>query len=75
MSDKNKAHAIIINALAWAAAILMVSWLTKGAVDAETSFMMTMFLVAGWFATNGLVSGQGLTARQEIECLKNRFKK
>lgn len=75
MSDNKRGLATIINALAWAGAILLVAWFTKGAVDKETSFMITMFLLAGWFVTNGLVTTPAASAREEIECVKNLFNK
>jgi len=74
MSDKKRNIAVIMNAVIWAAVILTVSWITKGAVDKDTGFTITMILVAGWFATNGLITPQ-TSVRDEIQCLKKMFKK
>jgi hypothetical protein len=56
----------ILQALIFAAAILIASLLTK---DSDNGFTITMMIVAGWVATGGL-SG----SKREIDCFKARFK-
>ena len=74
MSNKTKNVAILANALVWAGAILMVSWFTKGAVDDDTSLMMTMFLLVGWLVMNGFLTETAQSGKQEIKCVKRLFR-
>lgn len=73
---KNKQTILILgNALAWAGAILATSYLTKGTVDSDTSFMITMFLVVGWLTVNGLLTAGTGSVRKDWACIKRRFGK
>lgn len=72
----NKQNKLIIpNALAWAGAILAASYLTKGMADKDTGFMITMFLIAGWFTVNGLLTTGKGSIRKDWACIKRRLGK
>ncbi len=69
--NKNKQTILILgNALAWAGAILATSYFNKGMVDKETSFMITMFLVAGWFTVNGILTAGKGSIMKDWACIK-----
>ncbi|MCH7807557.1 MAG: hypothetical protein IH995_10560 [Proteobacteria bacterium] len=70
MTNKKQTVLTLTNALAWAGAILATSFLTRGKVDAETSFMLTMFLIAGWFAVNDLLTAGTSSIRRDWACIK-----
>lgn len=70
MSTKNSGRKSIINALAWATAILVSSYLIKDTNDAS---IMLYIMIAGFFATNSLIAGEG-GFRKDIECLRNKFR-
>ncbi len=73
MTDKKRTKLILGNALAWAGAILLTAWFTKGAVDKNTSFTITMFLVAGWFMVNGLIMAGSGALKEDMTCIRRRF--
>lgn len=55
MSERNsggKALILIVNALFWAAALLIGAYLFTGRAWSET---MTLFMIGGYFVVNGLV--------------------
>lgn len=54
-SSKASAFPVIANALVWAAMMLASALLTTPREDGNSNVMM-LILVAGWVATNGLVS-------------------
>ncbi len=70
MTDKRRKTLILANALAWAGAMLGVSYLTKGTVEPDTSFTMTMGFIAGWMVMNGLITGNSQTVKDEIKACK-----
>lgn len=51
----DRSFPVIVNALVWAAMMLASAWLTTPR-DGENSNVMMFVLIAGWVATNGLVS-------------------
>jgi len=74
--NKNKQTILILgNALAWAGAILAAAFFTRSMMDKETSFMITMFLIAGWFMINGLLTAGASSIRKDWACIKRRFGK
>lgn len=73
MTDKKRTTLILANALAWAGAILAASYFTKSMVDKETSFMITMFLIAGWFMVNGLISAGPNAFKNDWACIKRKL--
>ena len=56
MSNKKQVSPVIANAVIWAAIILATSLLTGDVLESDKSFMLLILQIAGWFATNGLVS-------------------
>ncbi|MHA1543832.1 MAG: hypothetical protein ACTSU8_01710 [Alphaproteobacteria bacterium] len=75
MNKNKQTKLILLNALAWAGAILAASYFTKGLVDKDTGFMITMFLIAGWFTANGfLTAGKG-SIQKDWACIKRRLGK
>ncbi len=70
MSTKNAGRKNIINALVWAAAILVSSYLIKDTKDAS---IMLFIMIAGFFATNSLIA-QGQGFREECRCLLNKLR-
>ena len=74
--NKNKQTILILgNALAWAGAILAAAFFTRSMVDKETSFMITLFLIAGWFMINGLLTAGADSIRKDWACIKRRLGK
>lgn len=74
--NKNKQTILILgNALAWAGAMLAAAYFTKGMVDKETSFMITLFLIAGWVTANGLLTAGKGSIRRDWACIKKRLGK
>lgn len=53
--SKANAFPVITNALVWAAMMLASAWLTTPKDGGDSNVMMFM-LIAGWVATNSLVS-------------------
>ena len=67
MKTNNRGLPIIINALVWAALILMT---TRFTVDANHRQNVVFWLIAGWFTVNFLLRNKG---RSECACLLRRF--
>ncbi len=67
MKTKNRGLPIIINALVWAALILITARFTD---DASHRQNVVLWLITGWFAVNILLSNNG---RSECACLLRRF--
>lgn len=52
-TDKNIGGMLqIANALVWAALMLVVAWLSP---DNDNNMTITLFMICGWFTTNGLL--------------------
>ncbi len=73
MTGKKPTTLILGNALAWAAAILGTAYFTRGTVDKDTSFMITLFLITGWFTVNGLLTARSGATRKGLACIKKRY--
>ena len=70
MKTNNRGLLIIINALGWAAAILVTARFTE---DANQQQNVVLWLITGWFVVNLLLSGNGGSAKSECVCLMRRL--
>ncbi len=70
MKTKNRGLPIIINALVWAALILITARFTD---DAGHRQNVVLWLITGWFTVNLLLSSSGRSGRSECACLLRRF--
>ena len=75
MTEKKNGTAIVINALVWATLMLATSYLLKDAASDNQSFTIILFHISGWFVTNGLLTNDGRSAKEEWACIRRKFGK
>ena len=75
MTNGKKTNPVIGNAIIWASLMIATSLILAGAADVEAGQKSTIMIlqIAGWFATNQMLTKGGNSAKAEWACLRRRF--